>query len=297
MEIELDPKETRYNAIAFLRDEVERAKSKLPKSFDPIARFLAISRPIVSFVLTDCGDWTDEVKKEGPGKKPIAHASLMLIHMLAKALGVEYRQIERELKTHPTWLKALQLKKAPSHARLSTFRTEMGKSFFKAFFDNLTDLLRRFNLIKSGGAIVDSVPIVASVNFARANATPKINVERVREFFSSVDVSPAVRSLGISRKRKYDPASIIRFFAFEKLGGFLSIAQAIQFVQTQQEVAKILGFKNGQVPNQQSFNYFTRTHGSVPDLLKPLVDDVTDFFDCCEATPEDSDIDFFFWSF
>jgi len=297
MEIELDSKATRYDAIAFLRDEVERVKSKLPKSFDPIARFLAISRPIVSVVLTNCGDWTDEVKREGPGKKPISHVSLTLIHMLAKALGVEYRQVERELKIHPTWLKALKLKKAPSHARLSTFRTEMGESFFKAFFDNLTELLRKFNLIQSGGAIIDSVPILASVNFAKANATPKINVERVREFFSSVDVDLAVRALDISRKTKYNPASFIRFFTFEKLGGFMSTAQALQFVQLHQEVAEILGFKNGQVPSQPSFNYFKNKHGSVPDLLTPLVDDVTDFFERCKATPEDIDIDFFFWSF
>jgi hypothetical protein len=135
------------------------------------------------------------------------------------------------------------------------------------------------------------------VNFARANATPIINVERVKEFFSSVDVTPALRALGISRKTKYDPASFIRFSMFEKLGGFVSTSQALKFAKLHPEVAEILGFKKGQVPSQPSFTYFKRKYGSVPDLLTPLVDDVTDFFDRCEATPEDADIDFFFWSF
>lgn len=297
MEIELKAEAKRYDVLALIQDEVERVKSNLPKYFDPIAKFLAISRPIVEVILMNCGDWTDEVGKSGPGKRPISHASLMLIHVLAKALNVEYRQIERELKTHPAWLKALKLTKAPSHARLSTFRTEKGEPFFKEFFHNVTELLRKFDLIQGGGAIVDSVPILASMNFARANTTPTINVERVREFFLSIDVDPAIQAFGVCRKTKYNRESFVRFFVFEKLGGFVSMSQALKFTRENRELIDVLGFENGQVPCQASFTYFKKKYGSVPQLLAPLVDEVTEFFENCEATPEDTDIDFFFWSF
>ena len=153
------------------------------------------------------------------------------------------------------------------------------------------------DLIKGNGAIVDSAPILASLNFAKANVKPEINLERVSEFFKSVDISPAIRVLHILRKTKYSPESFVRFFMFEKLGGFVSRAQALRFVKENLEVANILGFPSGQVPGQASFTYFMKKHGSVPQLLTPTVDATTEFFENCEATPEDTDIDFFFWSF
>lgn len=285
-----------YTLLDFMQDEVNKVKAQIPESFDSIAEFLAISHPIVELILMNCGDWTDQIEHRGRGKPPISHTSLMLIHILSKMLGVSYRQIERELRLHCTWLKALKLKKAPSHSRLSTFRTEMGESFFKDFFYNLTDLLHRFDLIKGDGAIIDSAPIIASMNFARANAGPKLNLDHVKEFFTSIDISPATGMLQISRKSKYSHESFIRFFMFEKLAGFLSTSQALKFLKKHPEITELLGFKDGHVPDYQNFTYFKRKHGAVSKLLEPMVDGVTEFFKGSKATPEASDIDFFFWS-
>ena len=285
-----------YTLLDLIQDEVNKVKAQIPKSFDSIAEFLAISRPIVEIILMNCGDWTDQIEHRGRGKPPISHTSLMLIHILSKMLGIGYRQIERELGIHNTWLKTLKLKKAPSHSRLSTFRTEMGESFFKDFFYNLTDLLHRFDLIKGDGAIIDSAPILASMNLARANTEPKLNLDHVREFFTSIDISPATRMLQISRKSKYNPESFIRFFMFGKLAGFLSTSQALKFLKKHIEVAKLLGFKDGHVPDYQNFTYFKRKHGAVSKLLEPMVDGVTEFFEGSKATLEASDIEFFFWS-
>lgn len=285
-----------YTLLDLIQDEVNKVKAQIPTSYDSIAHFLAISRPIVEVILMNCGDWTDQIEHRGRGKPPISHTSLMLIHILSKMLGISYRQIERELGIHSTWLKALKLRKAPSHSRLSTFRTEMGESFFKDFFYNLTDLLHRFDLIKGDGAIIDSAPILASMNLARANTEPKLNLDHVKEFFTSIDISPATRMLQISRKSKYSPESFIRFFMFEKLAGFLSTSQALKFLKKHTEVAKLLGFKDGHVPDYQNFTYFKRKHGAVSKLLEPMVDGVTEFFEGSQTTPEASDIDFFFWS-
>jgi hypothetical protein len=270
-----------YGILDLIQDRVNLVKSKIPKNFDSTAEFLAITRPIIEVVLMNCGDWSDQFESTGRGKKPISHASLMLIHILSKIKRVSYRHVERELNEHPSWLRALKLDKAPSHSKLSTFRKEMGDAFFKSFFDNLTALLHRLDLIKGSSITIDSAPITASMNFARANTAPKINIERVREFFTSIDLSPALRLLNVSRKRKYSPESLLCFFMFEKLGRFLSTAQALKFLEKNAEVAQILGFKNGQIPSQATLNYFKKTQGSVPDLLKPLVDGVTEFFEYC----------------
>ena len=284
------------NMLSFLQEVIEKIKKKIPKSHDFIAEFLEISRPIIEMTLMNCGDWTDQIKQAGPGKPAFSHASLMLIHVLCKMRHVSYRQIEREANAHPSWLKALQLTECPSHSTLSTFRSEKGEPFFKAFFEKLTNLLYQYQLVDSEEVIVDSGPILASMNFARANTTPQINLDHVKEFFTSVDVIPAIHALHIGRKRKYSPDAIIRFFMFEKLGGFLSTSQALKFVEDNPEIVKILGFKRGQIPSQPVLSYFVKVHGPIPFLLRPMVDAVTEFFEDCEATPEDTDIDFFFWS-
>jgi hypothetical protein len=283
--------------LSFLQVEIEKVKRSLPKSYDSIAEFLAISRPIVEVTLMNCGDWADQVERAGPGKPSFPHTSMMLIHVLCKMRNVSYRQIEREINEHPSWLKALRLIEAPSHSTLSTFRAKKGEHFFKDFFNKLTDLLYHYNLTDSKEIIVDSAPIIASMNFARANATPKINIEHVREFFSTVDVSPVIQYLRTSNKRKYSLESMIRYLMFEKLGGFLSTSQALKFLEKNATVAEILGFKGGQLPTQPTISYFLKSQGPAPYLLRPMVDAVTDFFEGCEATPEDTDIDFFFWSF
>ncbi len=283
--------------LSFLQEEIEKVKRSIPKSYDSIAEFLAISRPIVEVILMNCGDWTDQVERVGPGKPSFSNASMMLIHVLCKIRTASYRQIEREINEHPSWLKALHLTEAPSHSTLSTFRTKKGSDFFKEFFDKMTELLSHYNLMDSKEIIIDSAPIIASMNFARANTTPKINHERVREFFSTVDVTPAIISLRRSNKRKYSLESMIRYFMFEKLGGFLSTSQALKFLQKNPLVAEILGFKSGKLPTQPTFSYFLKSQGPAPYLLRPMVDAVTNFFEECEATPEDTDIIFFFWSF
>ena len=134
-ETNLDYTSKHYQMVNLLQDEIEKVKKKIPKGYDTIAQFLAISRPIIELTLMNCGDWTDQMQQVRPGKPALSHVSIMLILLLSKMRNVSYRQIEREINDHPSWLHALNLSKAPSHAKLSTFRKEKGESFFKEFFD------------------------------------------------------------------------------------------------------------------------------------------------------------------
>lgn len=295
-EIEIKHHDKNYGILELLQEEIEKIKKNLLKSYDERAKFLAIMYPIVEVVLMICGDWTDEMEKTGRGKKPISHVSLMLINILAKLLRVSYRQVEREVNAHPSWLKALQLNKAPSHNKLSEFRTEMGASFFKNFFNTIRDLLYDLNLIKSDGGIADSAPIIASMNFARANTTPKIDEAQIKKFFESVDISSVITKLTITGKSRYTAESIIAFFLFEKTCGFLSRTQALRFLKEHPHIAELLGFISGNVPTHATFTYFTKKHGSVSTLLKPMVDIIATFLERSDSLPANSNMDTFFWS-
>lgn len=203
----------------------------------------------------------------------------MLIHILAKMLNVSYRQIERIINVHPFWLNALKLGKAPSHPKLSMFRTEMGEKFFKNFFYGIRNLFYKLNLIEGDGVISDSAPIHASLNFARANTKQKINTEYIKEFFGNIDITAMLNRFNILRKGRYSPEPMIRFFIFEKLGGFLSTTQALRFLKENPAIADILGFKGRKILVQATFTNFLSKHGPVPELLTPMIESVTDFFE------------------
>jgi len=292
-EVEEKSREKGNGILELLQDEVDTIKKKLPKKYDRRAKFLAIMYPVVEVVLMICGDWTDQVKQTGKGRKRISHTSLMLLNILAKMLNVSYRQVIRELNEHPTWLKVLKLNKVPSHNKLSEFRTEMGASFFKDFFSIVRDLLHDLNLIEGEEGIADSAPISASMNFAKANMRPKIDEVKVKAFFEKVDVSFVSNKLKSSRKSKYYPESLLKLFMFEKMCGFLSRAQVLNFLKENPPVAEFFGFPGGTIPSQATLTYFTKKHGDVSKLLKSMVGQVASLLGCADSIPPDSDMNFF----
>jgi len=170
--------------LEYTLERIEKIKKKLPKSYDTIARILAISRPVVELVLFKCGYFEPEPVPNSKGRPKIPTDTLVLAHLLAKTMVSDsYRQFERILNNHPVWLKALGLKKAPNHTTMSKFRKKMGPEFFDTYFHELTELLFAFGLIKKDDdVIIDSAPIEAYQNFARSNSGIKINEERLKQF-------------------------------------------------------------------------------------------------------------------
>ena len=219
--------------LEYTIEQIEKVKKKIPKSHDTIARILAISRPVVELVLFEMDRQEPERAPNSKGRPGIPTTTLVLIHLLSKTMiSDSYRQTERVLNAHPAWLKALGVRKAPSHTTMSKFRKSMGIEFFDTYFHQLTELLFAFGLIKEGDdVIVDSAPIEASQNFARSNVGIKINEEKLKLFFDTVDFAPAARLIAPAcnrgRKRKYSNDAILKFIAYEKLCGFLSRSQAL----------------------------------------------------------------------
>ncbi|MHA1251698.1 MAG: hypothetical protein ACTSRP_17035 [Candidatus Helarchaeota archaeon] len=118
-------------------------------------------------------------------------------------------------------------------------------------------------------------------------------MERIKDFFSNIDVSIAIKALNITRKSKYDPSAIIRYFMFEKLGDFKSTAQTLRFVKDNGPLAELQGFSSEIIPNQATLNYFTKKYGTVSQILRPLVDQVIKFFYNSDMVPDENDMDLF----
>jgi len=135
-----------------LEAEIERVRKRLPKSYDAIARLLALARPIVEVALLECGHGEELPRPPGTsGKERVPAAPLVLAHLLAQRRTVgSYRQCQRELNDHPAWLKALGLGKAPDHTMLSKFRTQVGVTFFRRLFRAIVALLADFGHVHPG---------------------------------------------------------------------------------------------------------------------------------------------------
>src|SRR5271157_1395272 len=278
-------------------EEVEKVKATLPASYDATARFLARARPIAEACLLHAGYFPPENPE---GRPPIPPAALMLLHVLGTQEACKsYRFLPTFVNNHPTWLRALQLKKAPSDSTLSKFRTKMGEDFFLRFFKALRNLLVAFGLVTEKQAmIIDTTPVAASANLARANGSAKLDEDKLKLFFETFDLSPAdplfPPETPQSKASPFPRAAKQRFLLLEKLGGFLSRNAALLYLQRHPEVNQLVGFPEGQVPTQPTFTYFEKHNPPLAEWVQPLVDQLVSFFDAQGDYDEDDPLPFFF---
>jgi len=289
--------------LEYTIEQIEKLKKNIPKSYDNVARILVLSRPLGELVLFEMNYFEEERTPNSRGRPRIPTITLLLIHLLSQTfISDSYQQTERILNAHPTWLKALKLKKAPHHTTMSKFRKRMGKDFFDAYFHHLTQLLFALGLIREGDdVIIDSAPIKASQNFARSNSSIMINEKKLQDFFDAVDFTPAVRLIAPActqgRKRKYSNEVILKYLAFEKLCGFLSRNHALTYLKKHPHVASIIGFTGGEIPSTPCLNNYFKRIPPVSWLMRVMVEPITEFFDTRLDYDDQDPLSFFFRSF
>lgn len=305
---EMDEQERNSFKIAYPKDliqeEIDKIKKHLPRSCDMMTRILVLARPIVEVVLLECGVFDVKKPANVVGKRPIPATTLMLIMIISTLDGIgSYRQAERSFNAHPAWLKALGLEKAPSYAKLSTFCKEKGPAFFKQFFYKLTGLLLDFGLIDNKqAAIIDSAPVEACMNFARANVDQRIDKDRLQAFFETIDFKPAIEMLGMySRhpahgKKIFTDEMLVKFLCFQHVCGFLSRSQAIACLKYHPDLGPILGFPSGKIVSDYQLKSFEKWAPPISVLMTPLVDQMTDFFDEHVDYDENEPLVLFFWT-
>lgn len=282
--------------LDLLLEKINEVKAHLPSSYDDAAKILALARPIVEVTFIECGDFEPEARKFPDGKVPISPISIMLIHLIAKLGWVgTYRHACKVLadKKYKWWLHALQLEKAPHHSTLSTFRKKRGPEFFKIFFRKLTAILVAFGLLSGDdAAIVDSAPVSARMNLARANALPRLDLDLLGSFFAAVDFAPvlatweAARGPQRGRKPKFEALPMIKYLAFEQLGGFLCRTQGPRYLEKHPKAAALLGFPAGAILTDQNIAAFERRSPPLADLLEPVAGQVSKFFDGQHASSD-----------
>jgi hypothetical protein len=288
-----------------IREEMDKIKKHLPKTFDMMACILALARPIVEVVLLECGIFEEAKPKHVRGKRPIPAWTLMLI-LIASTLSRigSFREARREFDRNPAWLKAVGLKKAPSHAKLSMFCKAMGPLFFKQFFYKLTGLLLEFGVIDDKqAAIIDSAPVEACMNFARANTGPKLDTERIRAFFGAIDFTTAIALVQGNNKgakpgksKTFTDEMLVKFLCFQHTCGFLSRNQAIIYLKNHADISLLLGIPAGKALSNATVSNFEKRAPSQQVLMKSIVEQMTDFFDVHPDYDENEPLSFFFWA-
>ncbi len=278
-------------------EEVEKVKASLPASYDATAQFLALARPITEACLLQAGYFPPN---NPVGRPPYPAAAIMLLHVLCTQEACKsYRFLPDFVNSHPSWVRALQLKKAPSDSMLSKFRTKMGEDFFLHFFKALRGVLVAFGLFTpKQKMIIDTVPVVASANLARANASAKLDDRKLKQLFETIDLSPASAlfppETPHGKSSPYPRLAKMKFLLLEKLGGFLSRNSALLYLQRHPEVSRLVGFPDGQVPTQPTFTYFEKHNPPLSTWVAPLVEQLVTFFDAQGDYDEEDPLPFFF---
>jgi transposase len=287
--------------IDLLLAEIAKIQAKFLKSYDPIAQILALARPIVEVVMMESG-YFEVPPKSTKGRPRLSRVTLVTILLLEQIhqIGGD-RQMERELGSHPAWLHALGLKKAPDHDTLGKCRNSFSPDFFGQFFHKMTALLFAFGIMTDDSAMItDSAPIEANQNFARSNALPKIDDQRLDAFFNALDLAQVLTLIaspsGHGRPIKYSNDVLLRFLIFEKVCGFLSRSQALKYLTKHSATASLLGFDPDDIPTLQNLNAFLDRIPPINWLIRPLVDQITDFFDAQPDYDENDPLSFFFWN-
>jgi hypothetical protein len=268
--------------LAYAVNEAKRIREKIPADFSPIARFFVIMRPFMHVFLLAKWDWGNGKYRKGkPGKPPYPKEALLLIHLISH-LGTirSYRQVCEEIANHADWIRALKLKRIPDHTTLSKFRKEAGPTFFDDFFAFSIVVLKQVGgLDADNGLIVDSAPVDACVNFARANKRIKIDEALVIDFLVKLEISKADVLYPRKRKGCTKSSSIVGLLIIFYLCRFLSRSQMLREVALHPALMHALGLDDG-MPTQPTINYFVKQNGEDEKaLLKPFIDAMVRYFE------------------
>jgi hypothetical protein len=291
--------------LAILLDEIARVQQSMPKSWDEGARLLALARPIVEAAALSCGyAGVEDDLRPGPKPRrpPFSKLSLLEIEVFAHLWFFgSYRNTPKVLREHPAWIKALKVPRAPDHTTLSHFRAELGEEFFVSFFKRITNILVAFGLVAPDAQLlVDSAPVYASMNFARANALPTLDEAQVVPLFEQLDLAPALALLPNGgkparkgKKRKYPVHALVGLFVLEWVGGFLSRSQVLKYLAKHEQVTAALGFDDG-LPKDSSLTTFLKNAPLPAEFLRALRPQLVPLLQLEEVAQEEQDDPYFF---
>jgi len=287
--------------LEILKDDLAHVLKNIPKGWDAGARLLALARPIVEAVAISCdGFINDKVREPGQrGPIPDSRISLLTIELFAHLwfLG-SYKNACEFIGNNSNWMKALRLRRKPNDTTLCHIRSELGEAFFKQFFMQITKLLIAFGLLAADTElVVDSAPVHANMNFARANTMLTLNEAQLEALFKTLDLTLVkdvltARGVKITGKRKYPIDALIRVIVLECVGGFLSRSQTLKYLKKNDPMATIVGFDPQVIAPDSIMTTFLKTAPSPIEILRLLHPQLVMFFHL-EASVDQDDPLFF----
>ena len=192
---------------------------------------------------------------------PIAVFKAILFAKLNK--NMSDRELERHLLRNPRVAEAFGFDKVPSHQTFSHFKRErLTLEFLEETFNKLRDHLIDLGVIDFSSITIDSAPIVAFANLAKANREVKLDDLMARALFEDEKYqSLAAQLVGRLGYKRTFPEHVLKrlmclnMIVLYELGGFLSYAKISKYLKKPEHLSllQVISFSH-QLPSEGPFS-------------------------------------------
>ena len=201
---------------------------------------------------------------------PVAVFKAILYAKLNK--NMSDRELERHLLRNPHVVGALGFNKVPSHQTFSHFKRErLTIELLEEIFNVLRDYLADLGIIDLSSVTIDSAPIIAFANLAKANREVKLDDSMARALFEDETFQFLAQQLmgqlgyktslpGHVKKR----LACLNMLVLYELGGFLSYAKVSKYLKKKQHVILQQVISSGtMLPSEVTFSNFRKRFQAV----------------------------------
>jgi len=196
---------------------------------------------------------------------PIAIFKAILYAKLNK--NMSDRELERNLLRNPHVAKALGFDKIPSHQTFSHFKRErLTIEFLEDIFNILRDYLVDLGVIDLSSVTIDSAPIIAFANLAKANREVKLDdlmanalvEDNLYQFLAYQLLGRLGYKTSLPEHVKKRLACLNMLVLYE-LGGFLSYAKVSKYLKKRKHVFLQQAVSSGaKLPSEPTFSNFRK---------------------------------------
>jgi len=200
------------------------------------------------------------------GKQPFSPVAVFKAILYAKLnKNMSDRELERHLLRYPRVAWALGFDKVPSHQTFSHFKRERLRiELLEEIFNALRDHLANMGFIDFSSITIDSAPIIAFANLAKANREVKLDDSLACTLFEDATYQSLAQQLieRLNYKRSFPKhlkkrLACLNMLVLYELGGFLSYAKVFKYLEKKQHLTLQQAVSSGiQLPSEVTFSNF-----------------------------------------
>jgi len=246
-------------------------------------------------------DWKPGMRGKQPFD-PVAVFKAILFAKLNK--NMSDRELERHLLRNPHVAGALGFDKVPSHQTFSHFKRErLTIELLEKIFNKLRDHLLKSGIIDFSSVTIDSAPILAFANLAKANREVKLDDSMARALFEDEMYQLlAGQLIGCLGYKKSFPEHVkkrlacLNMMVLYELGGFLSHAKVLKYLKKKQHLPLHKAVSLGvPLPSGPSFSNFKKRFQGVIETEEFLAfKEYIEHFFSSISSPHECEVPLFF---